>query len=83
MSTSETVLGSVPLVEGRSEIRVILQTFKGNLYASARKFEFTPEKVWVATKNGLTVKPEVLQELLPLLGLAAEGYEALKQDGGP
>ena len=65
------VLGTVPIIEGRSEIRILSQAYKGREYVNARKFVFTEGGAWAPTGNGLTVTPAILAELLPLLKKAA------------
>lgn len=61
------VLAVVPLIEGRSEIRILAQAYKGKEYVNIRKFVFTDAGTWVATANGLTVAPAILADLLPPL----------------
>ncbi len=75
------LIASIP--KGDSEVRVSLDEFKGNLTIDVRLFEpFTPAKVPMPTRKGVTLGLAKLPELVRALADAEKQARELGLIGG-
>lgn len=67
----------------REEVRVVLDTFKGSQLVDMRAFStFSAAGVMMPTKKGLSLRAELLPELIAALEKARDEAEALGWIGG-
>jgi hypothetical protein len=77
VASRDVVVGRIPV--GRDEIRVGVNTFKGNAYAYLRRF-YTKGGEWHPTRRGVSVRVEAVGELVDLVRELDAAVEA--GDGG-
>lgn len=67
----------------REEVRVVLDTFKGAQLVDMRVFAaFTASNIMMPTKKGLSLRVEMLPELIDALTQARDRAEAIGWIGG-
>jgi hypothetical protein len=65
VASRDVVVGRIPI--GNDEIRVGVNTFKGNAYAYLRRF-YTKADEWRPTRKGVSVRVEMAGDLVDLVG---------------
>ena len=62
------------------QIRVAIRFFENKRYIDVRTFIKDDRGQWLPTKKGITLQPDTLRELIPLLNQADARYDAVTFD---